>query len=93
MKQITRWVVPVAMLGGALLIAATLMHYFGAIRLGKPGGYLVLAMGSVGSGLCVGWADYAAGSRSIPSALALAVGASLVTAGLVIFILVRAVGS
>jgi hypothetical protein len=96
MRQIAWWFVPVAVLAGNFCVAATLLHHIEAHRLGVPGGYLPIALGSVGVGLCAGAGSFITSVpewRSIPLAVAIASGVSLMTAGLLLVILVRAFGT
>jgi len=96
MRQIARWIVPVAVLASALCVAATLLYHIEANRLGVPGGYLPIALGSVGVGLCAGVGSFISSApdlRSIPLTVAVASGVSLLTAGLLLAILIRAFGT
>lgn len=96
MRQIAWWFVPVTVLAGTFCVAVTLLHHIEAHRLGVPGGYLPIALGSVGVGLCAGAGSFIASdpeSRSIPQAVGIASGVSLVTAGILCVILVRGFGT
>lgn len=93
MRPVFQWVVPIAVLGSVVCIAMTLLQYIKANRLGVPGGYLSLALGSLGVGLCAGAATYIISSRIVPSTLATAGSISLITAGVLLFTLIRAFGT
>lgn len=96
MRRIAWWFVPVAVLVGAFCVAGTLLHHIEAHRLGVPGGYLPMVVGSVGVGLCAGAGSFIASAsnrRSIPVMVAVAGGVSLVTAGLLLVTLIRAFGT
>jgi len=96
MRQTAWWFVPVAVLAATFCVAATLLHHIEAHRLGVPGGYLSLALGSAGVGLCAGAGSFFSSpptGRSVPLMVAIAGAASLITAGLLLVLLIRAFGT
>ena len=64
--------VTVAAIGSVLLCAATLFHYVVSHRLGQPGGYFPLAIGTIGMWVLVAICSYFAQSAGARSALSAA---------------------
>jgi len=96
MRQLSRWSPSIVALGSSLVIAATLLHYAQAHRIGAPGGYLMPGLGAVSVGVLAGAGNYftaASDQRNIPSAMAAAVVVSLTTSGLLMATLILAFGS
>ncbi|MBF6025045.1 hypothetical protein [Lysobacter niastensis] len=96
MKQLSWLVVPVAALGSALVVAATLLHYAQAHRQGDPGGYLSIGLGAICVGLLAGVGVFLVASprwRAISVAFGVALVTSLATCGLLLATLIRAFGS
>jgi len=89
------WGVSISVLGAGAIVAVTLLHYFNAQRLGVPGGYLMLALGSVATGSLAALAGLIAvpadGRRALV-AISVAVIVSLVSAGIVLTALILAFG-
>jgi hypothetical protein len=58
MKQVSRWPVPLASLGSAVILAVTLLHYIQAHRLGVPGGYAPTFLAATAAGAIAGACSY-----------------------------------
>jgi hypothetical protein len=58
MKQLLLLVIPIAVLGSSIVVAATLFQYFQAYRLGEPGGYIPIIFGAGGIGFIAGIANF-----------------------------------
>ena len=96
MKQLTWLAVPIAALGSGLAVAATLLYYAQAHRLGVPGGYLPMGLGAVCVGLLSGIGGFLVASprwRSIPVAAGVVLVTTLAASGLLLVTLIWAFGS
>ena len=93
MQQRSWWVIPTAVLGSVAVVAATLLHYVQAHRLGAPGGYLPLAWGAGGVGLIAGVANFLLSPAALRPALITFLAVTLATAGLLAATLIWAFGS
>ena len=96
MKQLSRWSASIVALGSSFVVAATLLHYAQAHRLGVPGGYLAVGIGAVSVGVLAGAGTYfstASGQRNILVAIAAGAIVSLAAAGVLMVTLVWAFGS
>ena len=96
MKQLSWLAVPIAALGSGLAVAATLLHYAQAHRLGVPGGYFPLGPGSVCVGFLAGTGAFLVAPpqwRTIPVAAGVALVTTLAASGLLLITLISAFGS
>ena len=96
MKQLSRWSASIVALGSSFAIAATLLHYAQAHRIGVSGGYLAIGIGALSVGVLAGGGTYFAttlGQRNILAAIAAGALVSLAAAGLLMVALVWAFGS
>ena len=81
-----------AVLGSSIVVAATLLQYIQAYRLGVPAGYLPVVLGAGGVGFIAGIANFLV-SRALWPAVIASLTVALVTASLLAATLVWAFGS
>jgi len=70
MEKSASWLIAIAAIGSVLAAAATLLHYIQSHRVGQPGGYLALALGTITVGVLVAGCSHFAkpeATRSAPT--------------------------
>jgi hypothetical protein len=96
MKHVSWWSVSIATLGSVIVSSTTLLHYLRAHESGASGGYLAIALGSVGVGVLAslrGYLSLTVPQRRLSSALAVAAIVGLLTFGILTATLIWAFGS
>ena len=96
MSKISRWSVPIVILGSVIAVSATLLHYTQAHRAGVPGGYSALWIGALAIGCLTGGRLYFSAppqERSALSSAAWGASSALLAAGALLATLTWAFGS